>query len=189
LKAAGITLPRFSIQFKRKQNIFWQSCRLAGIIGFSRKQCGHFFLERAIFQLGRITEPGPIFAALRTSYNVFVAIGNGLAVTHNQWVATLRGSWSEIAGIRASVVNRVHIARLSMGDCSASQPKTQCTHGSHKQLFRVHRITLYHLIILEWFFRYKLIRQEQSGSAQFPLSTKSLLKLTASFQNGIIEHF
>jgi len=38
-------------------------------------------------------------------------------------------------------------------------------------------------------FRYKLIRQEQSGSTQFPLSTKSLLKLTASFQNGIVELF
>jgi hypothetical protein len=79
-----ITLPRCSIQFKRKQNVFWQSCHLAGTMGFSRKQCSHFFFERAIFQLGRMTESGPILAALRAPCNVFVALGKGLTVTHNQ---------------------------------------------------------------------------------------------------------
>jgi len=124
--------PMFNSALEKTGCFFGQSWRLAGTMGFSRKQCGHFFLERAIFQLDKIAQPGPIFPALRTFGNVFIALGKGLTVTHNQGVATLRGSWSDIARIRTSIVDRVHIARLSMGGCSASQPKTQRTHGSHK---------------------------------------------------------
>jgi hypothetical protein len=150
-ESGRISLPRCSIQFKRKQSVFWQSCHLKGPMGLSRKECSHFFLERAICQLGKTSEPSPIFAALRASCHIFIASGKGLTVTDNQRVATFRGAWSDIARIRAPVVNWVHIARLSMGNCNTSQPKTQCTHGSNKQLFRVHRMTSFHLIAFECF--------------------------------------
>jgi hypothetical protein len=108
---------------------------------FSRKQRGYFFLESTVFQLRKAAEIDTISAALRASDNVIVTFGDGLTIADNQGVATHCSAWGDIARVRASVVNRVHVARLSMGDCRTSQPKTQYTHGSHKQLSHVHRIT------------------------------------------------
>jgi len=107
---------------------------------FSRKQRGYFFLERTVLQFRKAAEIGTVPAALRASGNIIVTIANGLAVTNDQGIAPHRSAWGDITRVWASIVNRVHVTRLGMG-CRTSQPKTQYTHGNHKQLFHVHRIT------------------------------------------------
>jgi hypothetical protein len=144
--AAGIRLPHpCSIRFGRKQNFFWQSRHLAGTMGFSRKQRGYFFLDGAVFQPGKATQAGT--DAPRACRDVFVTIRYGLAVTDNQGVATHGSAWGEITRIRASLVNRIYVARLGMGHCSTCHAKAQCTHCNYKQAFHIHRITSF---IFHW---------------------------------------